>query len=91
MNLIKIRNTCEGCPYLQTPAIDLHKVDQYYTCRLTFANTYDLEHFQEICPLKNIRQVLRDFVCFNATAKGNVELNFKKEKQIIEQFIEEEL
>ena len=91
MNLIKIRNTCKGCPYLQTPAIDLHKVDQYYTCRLTFANTYDLEHFQEICPLKNIRQVLRDFVCFNATAKDNVELNFKKEKQIIKQFIEEEL
>ena len=91
MNFIKIRNTCEGCPYLQTPATDLHKIDQYYTCRLAYAITYDLDHFQEVCPLKNIRQILTEFICFNATAKGNVELNFKKEKMIIETFIEEEL
>lgn len=91
MNWIKIRQTCEGCPFLQTPAIDLHKVDQYYTCRLTYANTYDLEHFQDICPMKNIREILVEFVCFNAEAKGNLELNYKMEKQIINQFIEDKL
>ncbi len=91
MKLIKLGNTCEGCPYLQTPAVDLHKVDQYYTCRLTYANTYDLEHFQDICPMGNIVQVLIDFVCFRANANGNVDLNFKKEKQIIEQFIREKI
>ena len=91
MKLIKTSNNCEGCPYLQTPAIDLHKVDQYYTCNLTYANTYDLDHFQEICPMKNIKQVLIDFVCFSANAKGNIELNFKKEKQIINQFLREKL
>ena len=91
MNWIKIRNTCKGCPYLQTPAYDLHKVDQYYTCKLTYANTYDLDHFQEICPIKNIREVLAEFVCYTANAKNNLEINFKKEKQIINQFIEEKL
>lgn len=91
MRFIKLENTCEGCPYLQTPAFDLHKVDQYYTCRLTYANTYDLEHFQEICPMKIIGQVLEDFVCFRANASGSIDLNFRKEKQIIKQFIEDKL
>lgn len=91
MNWIKIRNTCKGCPFLQTPAVDLHEVDQYYTCRLAFENTYDLEHFQDICPMRNIKEILAEFVCFNAEAKGNLELNYKMEKQIINSFIEEKL
>ena len=90
-NLIRVKNTCKGCPYLQTPAIDLHEIEQYYTCKLTYANTYDLSHFQEVCPLKTIKQVLIDFVCFSATEKENVELDFKKEKEIITKFIEEKL
>ena len=91
MNFIKIRNTCKDCPYLESPAIDLGEADQYYTCRLTYANTYDLEHFQDICPMKNIRKILAEFVCFNAEAKNNLEINYKMEKQIINQFIEEKL
>ena len=91
MKFIKTDNHCSGCPYLETPAVDLHEIDQYFTCRLTYANTYDLQHFMEICPLKNIKQVLIDFVYFNATQKGNQELDFKREKQIINDFIEGEL
>ena len=91
MNFIKIRNTCKDCPYLETPAIDLGEADQYYTCRLCYANTYDLEHFQDICPIKNIREILVKFVCFNAEAKNNMEINFKMEQLIINSFIEEKL
>lgn len=86
MNWIKIRNTCDGCPYLQTPAVDLHEVDQYYTCRLTYANTYDLEHFQEICPLKTIQNVLADFICYHIS--NGYDLDLKKEKKIIKSFID---
>ena len=91
MNLIRIRNTCKDCPYLQTPAVDLHKVDQYFTCRLSYANTYDLEHFKDICPIQTISEVLGKFVCYNAAAKSNEEINYKKELRIIRSFIEEEL
>ena len=55
MNFIKIRNTCKGCPYLQTPAVDLHKIDQYYTCRQTYANTYDLD-------LKKEKKMISSFI-----------------------------
>lgn len=92
INFIKINNTCNECPYLQRPAYDLGKADQYYTCNLSYANTYDLEHFNEICPMKTIKQILIDFVCFNANEKGQVhKLNFKKEKEIIQSFIEEKI
>lgn len=87
MNWIKIRNTCKGCPYLQRPAVDLHEVEQYYTCRLTFANTYDLEHFQEICPMKTLRNVLADFICYHIS--NGYDLDLKKEKKIIKSFIED--
>ena len=91
MNLIRIRNTCKDCPYLQKPAVDLHKVDQYFTCNLSYAHTYDLEHFKDICPMQTISEVLSKFVCYNAAAKGNEEINYKKELRIIRSFIEEEL
>lgn len=91
INFIKIRNTCKDCPYLQSPAVDLQKGDQYFTCQLNYAHTYDLEHFTEICPLKTITEILSKFVCYNAAAKDNEEINFKKELRIIRSFIEEEL
>lgn len=91
MNFIRIRNTCKGCPYLQSPAVDLSDIEQYYSCQLSYAHTYDLEHFKEICPIKTISEVLGKFVCYNAAAKGNEEINFKKELRIIRSFIEEEL
>lgn len=89
-NFLRIKNTCEDCPYLNVPAVDLSDADQYYTCRLTYANTYNLEHFQEICPLKTIQQVLMDFVCYKATNTNEL-LNFKKEKQLIKDFMREHL
>ena len=89
MNFIKIRNTCKDCPYLQTPAIDLHKIDQYYSCRLVYANSYNIDHLQEVCPLKNILNILIDYVCFRAEIVGGIE--FSKEKKIINDFIEEKL
>ena len=91
INFIKISNTCKDCPYLKSPASDLGEQDQYHSCSLTYANTYDLDHFKEICPLKNIRAVLKDFVLYNAIAKGNAGLDYKKENQIINNFIEEKL
>lgn len=91
MKFIKTENNCNGCPYLQTPAVDLHEIEQYYTCKITYKNTYDLEHLKEICPFKTIMQVLKDFICYNAAMKGNVEINTKKEMQIIRSFIEEKL
>ena len=91
MNFIKIKNTCEGCPYLNTPAIDLSDADKYFTCRLTYANTYDLEHFQDICPIKNLHQVLTNFVIYQSIEKGNDEIDFKEENKIIWGFMEERL
>ena len=91
INFIKINNTCNECPYLKRPAYDLGEADQYYTCNLSYANTYNLEHFNEICPMKTIKQILIDFVCFSLIAKGEKEFNFTTEKKIIQSFIEEKL
>ena len=91
LNFIKIENNCDGCPYLERPAFDLGEADQYYRCRLSYANTYNLDHFNEICPQKTILQVLKDFICYRAAMIGNVEINSKKEMQIIRDFIEAEL
>lgn len=85
-NFIKIKHTCEDCPYLQRPAVDLGKGDQYFTCNLTYANTYDLEHFQEICPLKTLRNVLVDFICYHIS--NGYDLDLKKEKKIVASFME---
>lgn len=91
LNFIKIRNDCTNCPYLKVPAVDLGKQDRYYSCTLTYATTYDLENFIDICPLKTIYEVLQDFICYNVNAKNNAEMNFKKENAIILSYIEERL
>lgn len=88
---IKKENDCSGCPYLNTPACDLDDIDQYYTCRLTYANTYILEHFQDVCPMKTIQTVLTDFMCFLLENGYLMEDDMSNKKELIENFIKKNL
>ena len=91
MKMFKLKEgNCEGCPYYQSPPLDFPKEQRYHQCKLTYRENLILEKINEQCPIRNLEDVLEDFMKYirNQNYDFNGLVDFQLASRAIEKFIE---
>ena len=93
MKLFKIKEEIcvDGCPYYREPAVDI--LPNVYGCNLQYLECCNLEQLRENCPLRNIENLLEDFMQYIKKNNYDFEdlINFQLANRLIYKFIEEEV